>query len=56
MICPLMTAAYIVNKGTTDLTKGEEIQIIPMDTIACLEKDCAMWSIVNTRCSLGLKI
>jgi hypothetical protein len=56
MICPLMTAAYLVNKGPTEPPKGEVIQIIPIDTIACLEKDCAMWSVVNMRCSLGLKI
>ena len=55
MICPLMTAAYLVNKKPTEPTEGEN-EIIPQDTIACLEKDCAMWSVVNMRCSLGLKI
>ena len=56
MICPLMTAAYLVNKKPTELIEEGDTQIIPQDTIACLEKDCAMWSVVNMRCSLGLKI
>jgi len=55
MICPLMTAAYLVNKKPVEPTHGLN-EITPTDTIACFEKDCAMWSIVNMRCSLGLKI
>ena len=55
MICPLMTAAFLINKKPIEATEGLN-QIIPSDTIACLEKDCAMWSVVNMRCSLGLKI
>ena len=56
MICPLMTAAFLINKKPTEPVEGNHNEIIPQDTIACLERDCAVWSVTARRCSLGLKI